>query len=264
MTLLIQLILAHLLGDFLLQPNKWVALKERKKIKAIPLYLHILLHIALILLITWDLHFWKAALLLGGIHGAIDLLKIYAQRPGIKRLWFFIDQLLHLISLLAVWYYVTPDAGLWMQSYFTTTNLLYFTAYLFVTVPAAVIIKVIISRWQPDLDIKSSRITETPGAYNQLNKTPAQAPQSLQDAGKYIGMLERVFILTFLLAGHWEAIGFLLAAKSIFRFSDLKEAKDRKLTEYIIIGTFVSVGMAIGIGLLLQHMLSQPVLPLHT
>jgi hypothetical protein len=48
--------------------------------------------------------------------------------------------------------------------------------------------------------------------------------------------------------GKWEGIGFLLAAKSIFRFGDLKEAKDRKLTEYILIGTLLSFGVAIMVG----------------
>jgi hypothetical protein len=50
--------------------------------------------------------------------------------------------------------------------------------------------------------------------------------------------------------GRWEAIGFLLAAKSVFRFGDLKESKDRKLTEYILIGTLLSFGVAILIGII--------------
>ncbi|RYE13805.1 MAG: DUF3307 domain-containing protein, partial [Sphingobacteriales bacterium] len=49
---------------------------------------------------------------------------------------------------------------------------------------------------------------------------------------------------------HFEAVGFLLAAKSIFRFGDLKEAHDIKLTEYVLIGTLLSFGMAIVTALL--------------
>jgi hypothetical protein len=52
--------------------------------------------------------------------------------------------------------------------------------------------------------------------------------------------------------GYFDAIGFLLAAKSIFRFGDLKEAKDRKLTEYVLIGTLLSFGIALLIGLLVK------------
>ena len=56
----------------------------------------------------------------------------------------------------------------------------------------------------------------------------------------------------FIITNHFEAIGFLLAAKSIFRFGDLKEAKDRKLTEYVLIGTLLSFGIAILAGLVVE------------
>ena len=72
---------------------------------------------------------------------------------------------------------------------------------------------------------------------------------SLPSAGKTIGILERLFVFTFIVLGQWSAIGFLLAAKSVFRFSDLSRAKDRKLTEYILIGTLLSFGLAVLIGL---------------
>ncbi|WP_332910802.1 hypothetical protein [Algoriphagus boritolerans] len=68
---------------------------------------------------------------------------------------------------------------------------------------------------------------------------------SLQNAGKYIGILERLFVFVFVITGKWEAIGFLLAAKSVFRFGDLRKSKDRKLTEYILIGTLISFGISI-------------------
>ena len=78
---------------------------------------------------------------------------------------------------------------------------------------------------------------------------------SLQNAGNYIGILERLFVFCFILTGHFEAIGFLLAAKSIFRFGDLKEAKDRKLTEYVLIGTLLSFGIAMATGFLVEFAL---------
>lgn len=77
----------------------------------------------------------------------------------------------------------------------------------------------------------------------------AAAQDSLQKAGTYIGMLERLLIWLFILVGRWEGVGFLLAAKSVFRFGDLKESNDRKLTEYILIGTLLSFTWAILIGL---------------
>lgn len=44
MIILVKLFLAHILGDFLLQPNSWVADKEKKKHKSIYLYIHTALH----------------------------------------------------------------------------------------------------------------------------------------------------------------------------------------------------------------------------
>jgi hypothetical protein len=85
---------------------------------------------------------------------------------------------------------------------------------------------------------------------------PDNKDASLLNAGKYIGILERLFVFCFILTGHWEAVGFLIAAKSVFRFGDLRKSKDRKLTEYILIGTLVSFGFAIGTGLVVAFVLS--------
>jgi hypothetical protein len=69
-------------------------------------------------------------------------------------------------------------------------------------------------------------------------------------------MLERSFILLFILTNHWEAIGFLLTAKSVFRFGDLNEAKEIKLTEYVLIGTLISFGIAILTGVAVQEIIT--------
>jgi uncharacterized membrane protein YidH (DUF202 family) len=80
---------------------------------------------------------------------------------------------------------------------------------------------------------------------------------SLEHAGSYIGILERLFVFLFVVLDFWVGIGFLLAAKSIFRFGDLSRAKDRKLTEYVLIGTLVSFGMAMLIGLIFNYIIAQ-------
>lgn len=69
------------------------------------------------------------------------------------------------------------------------------------------------------------------------------------NAGKWIGYFERILILTFILTGTTEGIGFLLAAKSIFRFGELSKAQEIKTTEYVLIGTLASFTIAIIIGL---------------
>lgn len=92
--------------------------------------------------------------------------------------------------------------------------------------------------------------------WNDKIATDEDNDQSLPDAGQYIGIIERLLIFTFILVGQWGAIGFLMAAKSIFRFGDLTRTKDRRLTEYILVGTMLSFGTAILTGILYQHFFS--------
>ena len=100
MIILIKLILAHFIGDFMLQPKSWVIEKENLKAKSSKLYLHTLIHGILILLVLWDFKYWLLALLLMSIHGIIDTIKLYAQKESNKSLWFLIDQGLHILSIL--------------------------------------------------------------------------------------------------------------------------------------------------------------------
>lgn len=225
MILLIKLIIAHFIGDFLLQPKPWVVDKENLKVKSLKLYLHILIHGLLVWLILWNINYWPIAVLLMVSHGIIDVIKLYAQKASKKSQWFLIDQTLHVFSILVLWaLFFTPEFNL--EAWFENTNLwIYTAAILFITTVSGIVIRELMSNWSKSL--------------NDSNE------ESLNDAGKYIGILERLFVFIFVLTGNWEGIGFLLAAKSVFRFGDLKESKDRKLTEYILIGTLLSFGIAI-------------------
>jgi hypothetical protein len=64
--------------------------------------------------------------------------------------------------------------------------------------------------------------------------------QGLAKGGMVIGQLERGLIFLFVLIGQPGAVGFLIAAKSVFRFGEL--TKSRKEAEYILIGTLMSFG----------------------
>ncbi|MCL2133397.1 MAG: DUF3307 domain-containing protein, partial [Bacteroidales bacterium] len=76
--------------------------------------------------------------------------------------------------------------------------------------------------------------------------------QGLEKAGRWIGYLERILILCFILLKYYEGIGFLLAAKSIFRFGELTKIQERAYTEYILIGTLLSFTIALFIGLIIH------------
>jgi hypothetical protein len=235
MNILVQLLLAHFIGDFVLQPGAWVREKERRKIRSWKLYLHLLIHGVLIILLCGNIQYWPLALLVMLAHGVIDVIKLYAQKDGNRSGWFIADQLLHLASITILWF-LYFDIPLDLPALYRSSGMwIYITALVFITLVWAIVMRELMQPWTK--------------ALNDGNN------DSLNNAGKYIGILERLFVFLFIVTGHWEGVGFLLAAKSVFRFGDLKESKDRKLTEYILIGTLLSFGIAIGTGMLVQYLM---------
>ncbi len=225
MMLFTKLLLAHLIGDFLLQPTKWVIHKEANKVSSKYLYFHVLLHFVVTMILLWD---WRLALIIAVSHYFIDLAKLYTNHLfRIRAVSFFIDQALHITVLYFCAYY----NNLWehTQGLLQQLDWALITAIVFVSFPAA---------------IAMSKLLERMSAQIELDH------KSLPNAGKYIGIIERLFVLLFIIMGRWEAIGLLITAKSVFRFNDLKEANNRKLTEYILIGTLMSFGIAIITGII--------------
>ena len=175
MIIFVKLLLAHLLGDFLLQPNSWVSDKENKKQRSKYLYIHILLHGILAWLFVGEIAFGWFALTLALAHGFIDFLKLNFQKKKTKRNWFIADQALHLITIVVI-------ASLYRNlsidcSIFNNQFWILITGILFLTKPTSIIIKNIISIWTPESNDRNDN--------------------SLENAGNYIGILERLFIFCF-------------------------------------------------------------------
>ncbi|MBV7315246.1 hypothetical protein [Shewanella sp. NIFS-20-20] len=132
---------------------------------------------------------------------------------------------------------MVPNYALWheFQSLLSSQLLLIIGGYLLVLAPAGIVVGLVLDKWD--------------GVFQQSH-------QSLANAGKSIGILERLLILTFILIGQWSGVGFLLAAKSIFRFGDLRQSKDRKMTEYVMLGSLTSFATAIFIGIAVNAAIS--------
>jgi hypothetical protein len=227
MILLLKLIIAHLIGDFFLQNKIGIEQKQAMKWRAPYLYIHVGIHFVLLLLIA-GIEYWLLALIISISHWLIDGLKLQFQKPETMQSWFFADQALHMAAIGIAYFsfYPLPDVSFDKESW------LVLGSAILLTQPVSFGISMAMDHW--------SRLIEDNSA------------TSLPKAGQYIGMLERLLILGFVLTGHFTAIGFLMAAKSVFRFGDLTRAKDRKLTEYILIGTFLSFGIAILTGWVLK------------
>lgn len=235
MIFIVKLILAHLIGDFLLQPNSWVKAKEKKKALAWQLYAHVLIHGLLTLLVLFDITNWRLATIIMLSHFIIDYIKLKFQTKNSKITWFIVDQIVHLAIIVFLGLYWQNKENELLEFLFSNSFIILATAVLFLTQPVSIIMSVLIKPWSDAI--------------------PNDKEQSLQNAGKYIGILERLLVFLFICTNHFEAVGFLLATKSVFRFGDLKESKERKLTEYILIGTLLSFGIALLMGLLTQYLL---------
>lgn len=104
-------------------------------------------------------------------------------------------------------------------------------AYLFLVSPAGWLIGWLIRR------AGEARPDEGPNAF--------PTDEGTRRMGLWIGCTERLIILTFVLTNHYDAVGLLIAAKSILRVSDQQA---RKQTEYVLLGTLLSLALAVAVG----------------
>lgn len=227
--LFIKLIFSHVIADFALQPNDWVRHRNEYKLKSPYLYVHGLIHGVLAFLLVKNA---LAALTIAITHTGIDAWKAF-QRQELK--FFLLDQAMHVAVLLGCWFFLTgarinPDVVFnnyqWM---------VYLTGYFLVTQPIGIIIGLATQNWR------------NLGQQNQPDDW-----NDLQRAGRWIGMLERIIIVTFVLLEQYEAIGLLIAGKSIIRFKE----EDKRKSEYFLFGTLVSFALSILVALAIKGLLA--------
>jgi hypothetical protein len=225
---LTKLFLAHLITDFILQPRSWVDDRNTRHFGSSKLYIHGLITGVFAWMIT-GFQYWLVAIVILFTHILIDGWKSYRKQTA---LYFVIDQLLHFIVLVTCTYFTFLSAEkvieLWNQ--FKNDPVIWkkVTAIIFLTSPAGILIGQLTRKWRDKL----------PEAEN------------LASAGKWIGIVERIIILIFVLYGEYSAIGLLVAAKGIIRFNE-KDRQEIK-TEYLVIGTLMSIALAIIVGLMVK------------
>lgn len=249
-SIVIRLLIAHCLTDFLFQPNHWIAEKRRRIWHSKYLIYHGLLTGAVAWLLVPQLHIWWAILTLIVTHTITDGLKLTTERKNGSRLSFFlIDQLIHVIIIVALWLWIINGWGRMidlLNTYLPDYRILLRAfGYLLMIGPVGYVIQFLTRRWLYELD----------------------PDDSLKEAGKWIGMLERILTITFVFINQFGAIGFLITAKSILRVIDkpdnpageptlIKPFSSRKRTEYVLIGTFLSFTIAILTGLVINRLLT--------
>lgn len=243
MAVILSLLVAHLLGDFLLQRESVVTGKAVGRVSAFVEHgaVHLLCLVGAWLAFSplplMTLEVWSAFAGIVGLHLASDWVKSTFKwsRPVLA---FAVDQTFHLLVLVAAAvllageYLPLAAAADWWRAWSTAAALL-LAGYLGAIFAAG---------WLNFVLLKSMAPADSPG---------------LVRAGLYIGWLERFLMLTAVLVQAWAALGLILAAKSIFRFEAIR--RDRRHAEYFVIGTLVSVSEVVLVGALLWWLMPQAV-----
>lgn len=229
--LLVLQFIAHLLTDYSFQPDKKAEEKNKLGFKSKFLKWHILITFIISWVLSFQLYFIYGAFAIALTHWFVDGIKKHINNQiNLKKYAYFIDQTIHLIfivSIVLLFNYCCEIKPL-INISVNTKYLLIIAGYILCTKPANIFIKEVINAFEIKVN-------------NMGN-------DDLPNAGKLIGIIERFLVLTFIIIGQFEAVGFLIAAKSILRFKDDNTIK----TEYVLIGTMLSFGIAIALGIIIN------------
>jgi len=218
--------------------------KVKYKVKSIGLLKHVSVHCVLTLLVLlltqeFNVTIIYALLFIVVSHYAIDVWKTHM---GFTTAFFVMDQLGHLLVIVLVSLYLADlQLSMNVEHYLTLLDskyILLVVVYILSYKPLSILIQLLLRPYLRQFD-------------DNQNEN-----HGLEKAGEYIGGLERFLIITFVLLNQFAGIGFMLAAKSVFRFGDMRRQQDRKLTEYIMLGTLLSFAFALLLGLLLRQFFS--------
>ncbi|WCE32523.1 DUF3307 domain-containing protein [Vibrio sp. SCSIO 43137] len=238
--LLVALLLMHVVCEFYLQPAKWEKSKRERKYQSVELYYYSIMHSiavvlpVLLLNISWVPALYLALAVMAG-HFIIELWKNTGTDD--KRLsYLIISQGLYLLGYVVITCFLTAEtrfeAVLEHEKFWHVVLIIF--AYLLIFKPASLLIGSVLRKHSisaPDANSNDDGLTS---------------------GGELIGYLERTLILTFTLVGSYAAVGFVLAAKSIFRFGELNRADDRRMTEYVLVGSLLSVVITTIVGALIS------------
>ena len=243
--LTLNLIIAHVIADFYLQTNSFCRKKAELGIKGHQLWIHSIFIGILSWVAIGNIKGWWLTLLLVLSHFFIDWLKPKAEHRLLKwqKGWpwyglmiFLADQFLHVLCILFLadlWFNANSNWTQWEWVLELISDhplrVKTFLVFLMVLKPANILILLILKACNLNIEV------------NDKEK------ENNFHAGRLIGLLERCLIVLFVVLSQYEAIGFLIAAKSILRFSEATSGSVK--SEYVLTGTLLSLTIALCLGL---------------
>ena len=239
--LFLAIYLAYLLTHFVFQTTRIVSNKYRGELRGYLIHgiTHYLAVMAIVTLVDPHrlptLSFQLLAVSLSLVHLLVDWAKdslTKSHRIPDNALAFVVDQTIHFVTVIgAVFLLVHPSLQtfvLWLNRIrlLQESILLVSVVYVLVIFGGGYFIRALIGP-----------------LWKEEEGQTAKEHQEVINAGLYIGWLERFLVLTALFLQSPATVGFILAAKSIARYPELKSVR---FAEYFLIGTLLSVAIAIG------------------
>lgn len=263
-------ILSHILSDFVFQTNKMVQAKQSDN-KKVFLRAH-RSHSFIVFITSFILLFFPCSpdyaliysSIIAALHYLIDILKYKLTSEGSKEnfISFILDQILHIAVIFVLWgifekcsgnhinwmnnllYHNFGTALSWITKDMAVNSINILIVYTFVCWGGAVIVDLTLDL----LGINSSGSIKD----KQIIKNSNNDTNNL--LSKYIGVFERLIIMTLVIKNAYSAIAFVFAAKSLARANDIIK-KEEHFAEYYLIGTLLSTSIAMLGGILLYHIL---------
>jgi hypothetical protein len=247
MKLFLAVLLAHLLADFPLQSSSMVRAKQQ----GVPAYfghgaIHLLvLVVCVAVFVSHELvtSFWfcMAVCVYIAAHLGIDWAKqglVSTAKLGDSASVFLLDQVAHVCTIVALaWFLIRPG---WES---VKNQFSWSTAAGERVLEAGIVYVGVI--FAGGYLIRYLTRNLTAGL-----KKEGETAEQVENAGMYIGWLERFLVVTAILVQSPSMVGLILTGKSIARFPELKE----RFAEYFLIGTLLSIGLAVIGGLVLAKL----------
>lgn len=225
MRVLLIFIVAHLVGDFLLQTRTLI---NRKRAREPQAFLeHALIHLVLavmlqVLIGSFSQSSFLLSVFIALSHGLVDYWGYPLREKGLqsRTLGLLLDQLIHLGIIFLLGYRLAP--------YYTPSAV---DQLLGILISLLLIIRV--------AGIIIGSILDD---FRAREKNPIHYGGDNPAIGRYIGYLERGMILYFLYSGSPASIALLATFKTIARYKKLEE---QSFAEYYLLGTMLSLSAGI-------------------
>lgn len=230
--MIIAMFLAHLVGDYVLQWDRLASWKSRE-------LGGVLAHGAVVFLVTWlftlpfDPTWWKGVVFIGLTHTLIDALQLRLRLPVAPLARFILDQMAHITIIV-----MALTAGGYLEAVSITSNLMislqsnrflaYLLGYAFITMPAWVLVK-----------------------FTAYGLVKGSAPDFPGETNKYIGILERLLITTFVLSGQFLLIPLVAVPRFVLEWPRVAESDN---TSVYVVELLASIALAVVTGLGLSQL----------